>query len=319
MASTPGERGETFQDKLEKIVTDMCTELGTGLTEAIYRNALATELQKISGSLFVVATEVAVPIIYKKQTVGSLRADITLSTPQGVVAIIELKVCAKLTDTHVEQCKAYMRRHPGSNGYVINFGVPGGEMHAIGTLCPRKKHRNTEIALSREDSENSADSSDEDESDSPPRKRKRAEPRDKTTAHDYKADDRGQAYPKMSSGLLHDYHHHNLHIKALDDGCLMLHGGQDDDRDYCQERCLNIRKILVKKGHAESEVESLIIGSQHAWALKEAKETLKMHVVREVTGMKMGEDRPKELTGKMVDVLFNHLVHHKVEAMNRRR
>lgn len=142
---------ETLQDKLEKIVADMCAELGMGLTEAIYRNAMASALQEDG---YKVATEVTVPVAYKKQTVGALRSDITILCPYGVAAVIELKVCSKTTEAHVEQCKAYMRRvTPGAVGFVINFGVPYGELHAIGTLNTDKKRKRERPDVCYEESE----------------------------------------------------------------------------------------------------------------------------------------------------------------------
>ena len=144
---------ETLQDKLENIVADMCVELGTGLTEAIYRNAMAAALQKVCHPVFVVATEVTVPVVYKKQTVGALRADICLNQmhPPGVGVVIELKVASKITEAHIDQCRAYMRRvTPGCIGFVINFGVPYGELHAIGTLLPDKKRKREAVEVSYE-------------------------------------------------------------------------------------------------------------------------------------------------------------------------
>ena len=141
MSDTGDEKQETplerFEWNLKFAVTQVEKELGFGLSEAIYRNALAIELRALNTSTSV-SPEVHIPVTFLKEVIGTLRADLVVrhlpedGAKTDAVRIIELKVAAKITDAHVAQAKAYLDRSPkGSTAYVINFAPGGVELRAL--------------------------------------------------------------------------------------------------------------------------------------------------------------------------------------------
>ena len=120
----------TFERSLEIAVQDVREELGLGLTEAIYRNALAIELRNPCHG-YTVSCEVPVPVEYAGEVIGMIRADI-VAHDNGASRIIELKVAAKITEAHMTQANAYLARAvAGSSAYVINFGPVQTELRAV--------------------------------------------------------------------------------------------------------------------------------------------------------------------------------------------
>jgi len=110
--------GETefTTDVVRAASTKVFSELKTGLTEAIYRNALAILLRKQG---WLVSCEVVMPVIFEGETIGFLRSDIVVDQ----MHVIELKVASKITDAHVAQARAYVERLPkGASAHVVNFG-----------------------------------------------------------------------------------------------------------------------------------------------------------------------------------------------------
>ena len=70
-------------DKLTSIMTQITNELGFGLKESVYQNALAVEL-RFQG--FNVELEVNKTILYRGHDVGTVRLDMVVSTlPAGAV------------------------------------------------------------------------------------------------------------------------------------------------------------------------------------------------------------------------------------------
>ena len=107
-------------DDLTEIAKEVHTVLGVGLTEAIYRNALAIGLRK--RGYVKSSCEVSVPIFYEAEIVGMIRADIVIEVAD-TVHIIELKSVPKITEAHVIQANSYSRHfHKRSQSYVVNFG-----------------------------------------------------------------------------------------------------------------------------------------------------------------------------------------------------
>ena len=114
-------------------------ELGGGLSECIYRNALAIALRKLGCT---VEAEVIVPIFYQAQYVGSLRPDIVVNKQ----VVLELKAVAKVTESHISQTRGYLRWLPPvptiyqlpliqsrMRGAVLNFGVEELEIRHVPT------------------------------------------------------------------------------------------------------------------------------------------------------------------------------------------
>ena len=90
-------------------------ELGPGLLESIYEEALAREL---SDNGFVVERQKSVPVFYKgEQLCNDLRLDLIVD---GKV-ILELKSVAEYRKLFEKQLYTYLRLMNCELGYVINF------------------------------------------------------------------------------------------------------------------------------------------------------------------------------------------------------
>lgn len=100
-------------------------EMGSGLSESIYKNALAVALRSLS---LLAETEVVIPVSYQCVHAGFMRPDIVVNKR----VVLELKCVAKITDAHFTQLRAYLRWYPalGNNitGVVINFGATDVEV-----------------------------------------------------------------------------------------------------------------------------------------------------------------------------------------------
>jgi GxxExxY protein len=92
-------------------------ELGPGMTEAMYEEALALEFD-LQGVLF--ARQVPVMVHYKGRPIGNTRLDFLV---EGAV-ILELKACEALNLVHRAQCICYLRATGLRVALLINFNVP---------------------------------------------------------------------------------------------------------------------------------------------------------------------------------------------------
>ena len=93
------------------------SELGPGLLESVYEEALAREL---TDNGFDVHRQVPVPVIYKGRTLkNDLRLDIIVD---GKV-IIEVKSVTEYKSLFEKQLYTYLRLTKCEIGYVINFNV----------------------------------------------------------------------------------------------------------------------------------------------------------------------------------------------------
>jgi len=94
-------------------------ELGMGLLEAPYRNALLLEL--ISRG-FTVKQEVAYTVFYHGMSVGEYRADLVVNNR----VIIEVKAVSELEPFMVAQVINYLRISGLKEGLLVNFGGNNG-------------------------------------------------------------------------------------------------------------------------------------------------------------------------------------------------
>lgn len=115
-----------FDEKMLRLcVTHVFTELGPGLSEAVYQKALALSLRMKE---LKVSEEVIIPVVYEEEVVGSLRADLIVNRNH----VVELKVAAKLTDAHVLQTQAYLSRMENeATGFLVNFGGEAAEVRKV--------------------------------------------------------------------------------------------------------------------------------------------------------------------------------------------
>ncbi|MFO8007796.1 MAG: GxxExxY protein [Candidatus Brocadiia bacterium] len=93
-------------------------ELGPGLLESVYEEALCHELS-LRGTDF--TRQVPVPIRYKGVSLGSdCRIDILVED----AVVLELKAVAEIQPVHEAQLLTYMRLSGKSVGLLLNFNVP---------------------------------------------------------------------------------------------------------------------------------------------------------------------------------------------------
>lgn len=149
-------------DEVHEAARKVHTELGEGLSEAVYQKALAHELRTRGWR---VETEVVIPIHYQKTYVGFVRADLVVNE----CTVVEVKVVANITKAHMDQLCGYMRWLPtdrvlpgpppeGVKGTVVNFG--GGAVSSIGAITDAEaaadveKHGAAAEAGAKRDAEN---------------------------------------------------------------------------------------------------------------------------------------------------------------------
>jgi len=114
----PG-RGLT-ENEIGLIVVDaaMCVhkDLGSGLLETAYEQALSFELQRRGLN---VESQVLVPVYYQGQRLeNAFRADMIVDNK----VILELKSVEQLVPAHRKQVLTYLRLSGLKLGYLINFG-----------------------------------------------------------------------------------------------------------------------------------------------------------------------------------------------------
>ena len=95
---------------------EVYNELGPGLLESVYENALIQEfkLREIK-----VVSQVPVNITYKGAVVGNdLRVDLLVDD----TVIIELKSLEEIKKVHYKQLRTYLKLLNKPQGWLINFG-----------------------------------------------------------------------------------------------------------------------------------------------------------------------------------------------------
>jgi GxxExxY protein len=106
---------------LKNIAKNIFNELGPCHLENVYQRAFMVELDEKEMPY---SHEVNIPVYYKKNIVGVIRADIIIDGKW----VIELKACPSIKPEHVLQTLHYMERIKALEGYVINFpNKPGAE------------------------------------------------------------------------------------------------------------------------------------------------------------------------------------------------
>jgi GxxExxY protein len=91
-------------------------QLGAGLLEALYENALAHEFM-LRNIPFV--RQVLVPVVYKQQVIGETRLDFLVA---GKV-VVEIKAVEALAKVHSSQLICYLKISGHKLGLLINFNV----------------------------------------------------------------------------------------------------------------------------------------------------------------------------------------------------
>lgn len=97
-------------------IFDVYNELGPGLLESVYEEALVFELQQRG---LHVERQVEVPIKYKG---NKLKADLRLDVIVEDRIIIELKSVEEIRPVFFKQLKTYLKLMGKSLGLMVNFG-----------------------------------------------------------------------------------------------------------------------------------------------------------------------------------------------------
>ena len=92
------------------------SDLGPGLLESVYQNALCVELQE-QGMRY--SAEQPVDVAYRGRHVGHLYADIIVEER----VILELKAVEELAPIHTAQLITYLKATGLRTGLLINFNV----------------------------------------------------------------------------------------------------------------------------------------------------------------------------------------------------
>jgi GxxExxY protein len=109
-----------LNDVTRKVVDAMIavhSELGPGLLESLYKEALAYELQQRA---LLVRREVPIPIRYKGAVLGGgLRLDLLVDDK----VIVEAKTVRELDAVHFAQIDSYLHLTGVPVGFLVNFNV----------------------------------------------------------------------------------------------------------------------------------------------------------------------------------------------------
>jgi GxxExxY protein len=92
-------------------------QLGAGLMESLYENALAIEF-RLRGISF--TRQVPIAVAYKGEPIGETRLDVVVA---GRV-VVELKAVESLAAVHRAQMICYLKITKHKLGILINFNVP---------------------------------------------------------------------------------------------------------------------------------------------------------------------------------------------------
>lgn len=108
-------------------------ELGPGLLESVYQNALAIELVDAG---FHVEKEVPVMVRYQGQQIDEgFRAALVVENS----VILELKSVEAVKEVHKKQLQAYLKLTGCRLGYILNFNVPAMRRGVIGCVNGMKE------------------------------------------------------------------------------------------------------------------------------------------------------------------------------------
>ena len=98
-------------------IFDVYNELGPGLLESVYEEAMVFELKKRGLSI---QRQLEVPILYKEEKLSTdLRLDLLVEDS----VIVELKSVSELQDVHYKQLLTYLKLTKKKLGILVNFNT----------------------------------------------------------------------------------------------------------------------------------------------------------------------------------------------------
>ena len=115
-----------------KAFYDVYNELGYGILERVYKNALYKELTKQG---FDCSTERSIPVYYQGEVVGDYFADIIVDN----TIILELKAVKTILPEHEAQLMNYLRATDAEVDLLLNFG-PNPQQRRIVFTNDKKKN-----------------------------------------------------------------------------------------------------------------------------------------------------------------------------------
>ena len=92
-------------------------QLGAGLAESLYENALAIEFGERAIPF---KRQIVVPVVYKRQLIGETRLDFLVADR----IIVELKAVENIAPVHRSQMICYLKVTRHKLAILINFNVP---------------------------------------------------------------------------------------------------------------------------------------------------------------------------------------------------
>ena len=98
-------------------IFDVYNELGPGLLESVYEEAMVFELKKRG---LCIQRQLEVPILYKGERLSTdLRLDLLVEDS----VIVELKSVSELQDVHYKQLLTYLKLTKKKLGILVNFNT----------------------------------------------------------------------------------------------------------------------------------------------------------------------------------------------------
>lgn len=113
---TEKENRDPLSEKIIGCAIEVHKELGPGLLESIYENALCKELEFKSIAF---ERQKLLPVSYKGEVVGEYRLDLLVENE----IILELKCVKSLDDIFTAQLLTYMKISGVRKGLLVNFNV----------------------------------------------------------------------------------------------------------------------------------------------------------------------------------------------------
>ena len=105
---------EELSGKIIGAGMDVLNELRPGLDEKLYERAMIIELKRLGHSFSI---QKAFPIFYRGELLGNLIPDLIVDD----AVIVDLKVAASFTDTHVAQMLGYLNITGLDLAILLNF------------------------------------------------------------------------------------------------------------------------------------------------------------------------------------------------------
>ena len=106
---------DELTERIIKVFYEVYNELGYGFVESVYCRSMAIALTQNG---LAVASEVAVPVTFRGELVGTYRADLIVERK----VTLEFKKADVITKAHEAQLTHYLRATAIELGLILNFG-----------------------------------------------------------------------------------------------------------------------------------------------------------------------------------------------------